>query len=222
VNERDARAEICRVGKSLFDRGYAHGTSGNISMRLGEGQGYLITPTDACLGFLEPSELARLNDGGMQVAGGRASKTSVLHLRIYAEARAFDPNTSCVIHTHSAHCVALSLNACGEELLAPLTPYFVMKVGHVPVIPYQRPGAPETAEAVATAIARYGRQGTPLRGVMLERLGPVVWHDAPASAMAVLEELEEAARLAMLGGTAVEPLSEARIDELRRAFAARW
>jgi ribulose-5-phosphate 4-epimerase/fuculose-1-phosphate aldolase len=222
VNERDARAEICRIGKSLFDRGYVHGTSGNISVRLGEGSGYLITPTDACLGFLEPAGLARLDDDGVQVAGERASKTSALHLRIHAEARAFDPKTSCVIHTHSVHCVALTLKPCGDELLPALTPYFVMKVGHVPVVPYQRPGAPEAVEAVAVAIQRYGRRSTALRGVMLERLGPVVWHDAPGSAMAVLEELEETARLVMLCGESLEPMSEARIDELRRAFGARW
>jgi ribulose-5-phosphate 4-epimerase/fuculose-1-phosphate aldolase len=222
MNEHDARAEMCRIGRSLFDRGYVHGTSGNISFRLGDGSGYLITPTDACLGFLEPSALARLDEHGVQVSGGRASKTSALHLRILAEARAFDPETACVIHTHSAHCVALTLKPCGEELLAPLTPYFVMKVGHVPVVPYERPGAPQAVEAVAAAIVRYGRRGTALRGVMLERLGPVVWHDAPAVAMAVLEELEETARLVILAGAGIESLSEARIQELRRAFNARW
>ena len=112
------------------------------------------------------------------------------------------------------------------ELLPPITPYFVMKVGHVPRIAYQRPGAPEAAEAVAQAIARYGQRGTPIRAVMLERLGPNVWHDSPAAAMAVLEELEETARLycMSLAGSrgAPAPLDEARIEELRRQFGAHW
>jgi ribulose-5-phosphate 4-epimerase/fuculose-1-phosphate aldolase len=222
MNEHDARAEICRVGKSLFDRGYVHGTAGNISVRLADGAGYLITPTDACLGFLDPSRLARIDTNGEQIAGDRASKTMRVHARIYAAAIEFDPPTACVIHTHSAHCVALSLRPPGEELLRPITPYFVMKVGHVPLIPYDRPGAPAVAEAVAAAIERYGERGTPIRAVMLERLGPNVWHDSPATAMAVLEELEETARLIMMTGGELEPLTESQIDELRRTFAARW
>jgi len=223
MNERDARAEICRVGKSLFDRGYVHGTAGNVSVRLDDDSGYLITPTDACLGFLEASRIARVDGRLQQVSGDRASKTLLVHSRIYAAARAFDGGTSCVIHTHSAHCVALTLRRpLAEELLAPITPYFVMKVGHVPLIPYGRPGAPQVAEAIAEAIRRYGDRGSPIRAVMLARLGPNVWHDSPASAMAVLEELEETARLALSSPVDPEPLDEPRIDELRRAFGARW
>jgi ribulose-5-phosphate 4-epimerase/fuculose-1-phosphate aldolase len=126
-----------------------------------------------------------------------------------------DCDTACVIHTHSAHCVALTLKASETELLPPITPYFVMKVGHVPMIPYKRPGAPETVQAVADVIQRYGAAGTPIRAVMLERLGPNVWHDNPASAMAVLEELEETARLVVLAGGLTEPLTEEQIDDLR-------
>jgi ribulose-5-phosphate 4-epimerase/fuculose-1-phosphate aldolase len=112
----------------------------------------------------------------------------------------------------------------GPELLPALTPYFVMKVGHVPVIPYHRPGAPEAAQAVAESIARYGAQGTPLRAVMLERLGPNVWHDSPASAMATLEELEETARLAcqIPPQARPAPLSREQIQALRDTFGARW
>jgi ribulose-5-phosphate 4-epimerase/fuculose-1-phosphate aldolase len=223
MKEREARGEICRVGKSLFDRGYVHGTSGNISVRLDDEAGYLITPTDACLGFLEPSRLALVDRSLQQVSGDRASKTLQIHSRIYAAANAFDATTSCIIHTHSTNCVALTLRQpLGEELLAPITPYFVMKVGHVPLIAYGRPGAAEVADAVADMIRRYGARGTPLRAVMLERLGPNVWHDSPALAMAVLEELEEMARLVVSSPVSPEPLSESQIDELRRAFAARW
>ncbi|KAB2902635.1 MAG: aldolase, partial [Burkholderiaceae bacterium] len=194
-------------------------------VRLDDG-GFLITPTDACLGFLDPARLARLDVQGRQVGGDRASKTIALHARIYAAARAFDAQTACVIHTHSTHCVALTLQptdaGTNGELLPALTPYFVMKVGHVPVIPYHRPGAPEAAEAVAQAIGRYGAQGTPLRAVVLERLGPNVWHDTPAAAMATLEELEETARLWLLSSPKPAALDAARIDELRTTFGARW
>ncbi|MEO6016531.1 MAG: aldolase [Polaromonas sp.] len=238
LSENHARDEICRVGKSLFDRGYVHATAGNISVRLGasEGGGFLITPTDACLGTLDPARLARLDSQGVQTSGDRASKTIALHSTIYAAASAFDTQTRCVIHTHSSHCVAVTL-AAGQglqdasaapqgELLPALTPYFVMKVGHVPVIPYHRPGDPLAASRVAEVIAHYGRAGTPVRAVMLERLGPNVWHDSPAAAMAVLEELEETARLWMLCSATGKPLPTAlaphQIDELRQTFGARW
>jgi ribulose-5-phosphate 4-epimerase/fuculose-1-phosphate aldolase len=222
MNENRAREEICRVGASLFQRGYVHATAGNISVRLDDG--YLITPTDACLGFLDPAALARLDLDLNQTGGERASKTIALHARIHDAASRFDAGTRCVIHTHSTHCVALTLNGPGEELLPAITPYFVMKVGHVPVVPYHRPGAPEAAEQVARTIAHYGAQGTPIRAVMLARLGPNVWHDSPAQAMAVLEELEETAKLWLLCGAAARPqaLGSAQIEELRQSFGARW
>ncbi|MEO5734582.1 MAG: aldolase [Rubrivivax sp.] len=228
MTESDAREEICRVGQSLFQRGYVHATAGNISLRLDDG-GYLITPTDACLGMLNPGRLARLDSRLEPLSGDRASKTIALHARIHDAARRFDPQTRCVIHTHSTHCVALSLlpgytpAAAGwPELLPALTPYFVMKVGHVPLIGYQRPGAPEAAAAAAQAIADYGSRGTPIRALMLERLGPNVWHDSPAAAMAVLEELEETARLWLLNGRQSDALDPGCIDDLRRTFGARW
>ena len=227
MTERDAREEICRIGRSLFERGYAHATTGNISVRLeeSEGGGFLITPTDACLGFLEPSRLARLDAQAQQLSGDRASKTIALHAHIYSAARQFDTATRCVIHTHSTHCVALTLQPQSQahpELLPAVTPYFVMKVGRVPVIAYHRPGDPQAAAQVAQVIRRYGEAGTPIRAVMLERLGPNVWHDSPAAAMAVLEELEETARLMSLSALAPVPLTDVQIDELRQAFGARW
>jgi ribulose-5-phosphate 4-epimerase/fuculose-1-phosphate aldolase len=238
LTESAARDEICRIGKSLFDRGYVHATAGNISVRLdaSEGGGFLITPTDACLGSLDPARLARLDDQAVQTSGDRASKTIALHSMIYRAAVAFDAQTRCVIHTHSTHCVAVTLtsghNAPGAdatpamELLPALTPYFVMKVGHVPVIPYHRPGDPLVASWVADVIEQYGSAGTPVRAVMLERLGPNVWHDSPAAAMAVLEELEETAKLWALCHTAGKPLpaalTEPQINELRQTFGARW
>ncbi|WP_290869527.1 aldolase [Aquabacterium sp.] len=229
MDEAQARDEICRVGRSLFERGYVHATAGNISVRLADG--YLITPTDACLGALQPERLARLDADGQQLSGDRGSKTIVLHRRIYAASEATAAPARCVIHTHSTHLVACSLAAAssaggqwteGADLLPPITPYFVMKVGHVPHIAYHRPGAPEAAEAVARAIARHAAAGHPIRAVMLARLGPNVWHETPASAMATLEELEETARLWQLSGPGITPLNATQLAELRATFGAAW
>jgi ribulose-5-phosphate 4-epimerase/fuculose-1-phosphate aldolase len=219
MTETQAREEICRVGRSLFERGYVHATAGNISVRLDDG--FLITPTDACLGFLDPARLAKLDAQGQPVSGDKGSKTIALHRQIYAAASEHDANTRCVIHTHSTHCVALSLNAQGPELLPPITPYFVMKVGHVPLVPYHRPGSPDAAQAVAALIRQYAARGAPIRAVMLTRLGPNVWHDTPAAAMATLEELEETARLMQLQAD-TPALHASALDELRQAFGARW
>ena len=221
MTENQARDEICRVGKSLFERGYVHATAGNISVRLDDG-GFLITPTDACLGFLEPTQLARLDAEARQTSGPIASKTIALHAAIYRAATTFDAQTRCVIHTHSTHCVGLTLQPGGTELLPPITPYFVMKVGHVPVIPYFRPGDPAAAQAVAQAIQAWGERGTPIRAVMLTRLGPNVWHQTPAAAMATLEELEETAQLWAHAQPKPEPLTEAQINELRTTFGVHW
>jgi 3-dehydro-4-phosphotetronate decarboxylase len=220
MNENAAREEICRVGRSLFERGYVHATAGNISVRLDDG--FLITPTDACLGFLDPAQLARVDLQGTQRSGAQASKTLALHRRIYEAQAALGAPVACVLHTHSTHCVALTLRDAGGELLPPITPYFVMKVGHVPVVPYHRPGDPRVAEIVAGMIARYHQQGTPIRAAMLSRLGPNVWHTSPAQAMAVLEELEETAKLWHLSAQAPAPLAEDAIEELRRSFGASW
>ena len=218
MNEARLREEICRVGHGLYARGLAHSTAGNISARLPDG--WLITPTDACLGLLDPARLAKVDADGNAASGDRPSKTLSLHRAIYGA----DPGARCVIHTHSTHLVAASLAGPwqGEDLLPPLTPYFVMKVGHVPLIPYRRPGDPDAARLVAEAIARFAARGTPIRAVMLARLGPDAWHDSPASAMAVLEELEETARVWLLSGRTAAILPDAAIDELRRTFGACW
>lgn len=210
------REEICRVGASLYARGYVHATAGNISVRTQTG--YLITPTDACLGTLNPAQLAHVDFEGVQLSGERASKTLVLHRRIYAA----DPEARCVIHTHSTHLVALSLAGAwhANDIVPPITPYFVMKVGHVPLIPYHRPGDPVVADEVALRIEAMRELGTPIHAVLLDRLGPTVWHRTPALASAVLEELEETARLWLM--TRPAPLQEAQIDDLRTHFGASW
>lgn len=215
-----ARAEIVRVGASLFQRGYVHATAGNISVRLPDAQGFLITPTDACLGFLQTDRLAHVTADGVQLSGDRASKTLALHRRIYDA----DPSAQCVLHTHSTHLVALTLAGVhhSDSILPPITPYFVMKVGRVPLVPYHRPGDPAAAEWVAQRIKAGLAQGLPLRAVMMDRLGPNVWHQSPAAAMATLEELEETARLWLLTQPRPGPLTDAQIDELRQHFGAIW
>jgi 3-dehydro-4-phosphotetronate decarboxylase len=225
MNETQAREEICRVGNSLFARGYVHATAGNISVRLEDG--FLITPTDACLGDLDPAQIAYVDFAGQHARGDHPSKTLALHRKIYEATGQWDSalgaKPRCVIHTHSTHCVALTLRAApSEELLAPITPYFVMKVGHVPLIPYYRPGDAAAAENVAQVILRYAFRGLPLRAAMLARLGPNVWHETPASTMAVLEELEETAKLACLSPSAIAPLTQQHIEALRQTFGAYW
>jgi len=210
------REEICRVGASLFTRGYVHASAGNISVRTETG--FLITPTDACLGNLDPARLAEIGPDGTQTSGDRASKTLVLHRRIYDA----DAEARCVIHTHSTHLVALSLAGVWavDDIIPPITPYYVMKVGHVPLIPYYRPGDPAVGDEVAQRIEAMREKGTPIRAVMLDRLGPNVWHRSLAEASAVLEELEETARLWLMARPA--PLSSLQLEELRKHFGARW
>jgi ribulose-5-phosphate 4-epimerase/fuculose-1-phosphate aldolase len=213
------RAEVARVGASLFERGLVHSTAGNISVRLSaeQGGGFLITPTDACLGFIDPEQLAWVSEDGTALSGARASKTLTLHRRIYATV----PAAHCVLHTHSTHLVALTLQGVwrNTDILPPLTPYQLMKVGHVPLVAYRVPGDAAVADDVAALISN---APLPLRAVMLERLGPTVWHDSPSSAMALLEELEETARLWLMTDRHAEPLTDAQIDDLRTRFNAPW
>lgn len=220
MNESLAREELCRVGQSLFQRGYVHATAGNISVRLDDG--YLITPTDACLGFLEPDRISRIDRNGKHVSGDKPSKTLSFHEHIYATCEALGRPTSCVLHTHSTACVALSLDEPEDQLLPALTPYFVMKVGRVPLLPLHRPGDPALGPLVAQQIRDWHARGVVLRAAMLRRIGPTVWHDTPASAMATLEELEETARLWQAHQRCAAPLSPAQIAELRSVFGATW
>ena len=205
------REEICVTGASLYQRGYTVGSAGNISARLDDG--WLITPTDACLGRLDPADIAKVDFNGNAVSGGKPSKTLALHRGIYArnaEARG-------VVHTHATHLVALTLTGVWHEhdVLPPITPYYVMKVGHVPLVRYRRPGDPDVAEEVAALAGS-------VRAVLLERLGPVVWERSVSQAAYALEELEETARLWLMTNPRPTPLDEAALAELRTHFGARW
>ena len=210
-DEARIREEICSTGASLYQRGYTVGSAGNISARLDDG--WLITPTDACLGRLDPAEIAKVDLAGNAVSGGKPSKTLTLHRGIYAR----NAQTRGIVHTHSTHLVALTLAGVWSEadVLPPITPYYVMKVGHIPLIRYRRPGDPQVAEQIA-ALA------DSVRGVLLERLGPVVWERSVGQASYALEELEETARLWLMTNPKPAPLDEAALEELRTVFGARW
>lgn len=210
-DESRLRDEICAVGASLYARGYTTGTAGNISARLADG--WLITPTDACLGTLDPARLAKVSSDNEWISGDKPSKTLALHRGIYAR----NESARCVLHTHSTHLVALTLAgvASAEAVLPPITPYQVMKIGRVPLISYARPGAASVAEQVAALAAE-------VRGVLLERLGPVVWADSVSRASNALEELEETARLWLMLNPRPAPLSPAQVAELESTFGVRW
>ncbi|NMY01924.1 aldolase [Pseudomonas sp. WS 5059] len=210
-NENTLREEICDVGASLYTRGYTVGSAGNISARLEDG--WLITPTDACLGRLDPAAIAKVNLAGEWVSGDKPSKTLALHRQVYDR----NPGVGGVVHTHSTHLVALTLAGVWQEdtILPPLTPYQVMKVGRIPQIAYERPGSPKVAERVAQLANR-------VRGVMLERLGPVIWESSVSKASYALEELEETARLWLMTGPRPAPLPQSALDELHAAFGVQW
>lgn len=210
-NEQQLREEIVWAGSSLYQRGYTVGTAGNISARLEDG--WLITPTDACLGRLEAAKIAKVSTTGEWVSGDKPSKTLLLHRQVYDR----NPQVNSVVHTHSTHLVGLTLQGVWQQssILPPITPYQVMKVGRIPLIDYRRPGAAEVAEQVALLACE-------VRGVMLERLGPVLWGSSVATACAALEELEETARLWLQSAVKPQPLSEQAVAELCEVFSTRW
>ena len=209
--ESRAREEIARIGADLYSRRYTVGSAGNISARLEDG--WLITPTDACLGHLDPAKIAKVGRDGEWVSGDKPSKTLALHRGVYERNR----EARGIVHTHSTHLVALTLAGVWNDadVLPPITPYYVMKVGHIPLIRYQRPGDPQVAQQIA-ALAES------VRGVLLERLGPVVWERSVSQASYVLEELEETARLWLMTNPRPAPLDETALEELRTVFGARW
>ncbi|HAP28143.1 MAG TPA: aldolase [Achromobacter sp.] len=211
TEEARIREEICTIGASLYARGYTVGAAGNISARLDDG--WLITPTDACLGRLDPAQLSKVDLDGNWVAGGKPSKTLLLHQGIYRAS----PESRGIVHTHSTHLVALTLAGVWrpDEVLPPITPYQVMKVGRIPLIGYRRPGDPQAAAEVAAVAAE-------VRGALFERLGPVVWERSVSHASYALEELEETARLWLMTQPRPKPLTDEAIEALRATFGARY
>jgi ribulose-5-phosphate 4-epimerase/fuculose-1-phosphate aldolase len=210
MSEAAVREELALLAKSLFDRGYSVGTAGNISVRLVDG--YLMTPTNSCLGRLDPARISKLAPDWSHLSGDRPSKEVFLHRAVLA-AR---PEASAVVHLHSTHATAISCLAPehGDAEIPPLTPYFVMRIGRrLPCVRYYRPGDAAMEPAVFEA-ARAAK------ALLLANHGPVVSGATLEEAVYAAEELEEAARLALLlrGVPGVRSLSGTQVEDLLRTF----
>jgi ribulose-5-phosphate 4-epimerase/fuculose-1-phosphate aldolase len=207
MNENKLREEICTVGASLYQRGLTAGSSGNISARVDDG--WLLTPTNSCLGTLDPARLSRLDWSGQLISGDPPSKEAVLHRAMYEER----PHSGAIVHLHCAHAAAVScmsgLN--DKNCMPPLTAYYVMKVGKLPLAPYHRPGDPELGEAVRELARKHW-------SVLLANHGPVVAGKDLESALNAMEELEATAKIfLLLHWHNPRILSEDEADELRTA-----
>jgi ribulose-5-phosphate 4-epimerase/fuculose-1-phosphate aldolase len=206
--EAQLRDALVERGKSLYDRGYAHGSSGNLSVRLADG--VLITPTGSSLGRLDPVRLSKIDLDGTPVAGDPPSKEAFLHLAMYAER----PTARAIVHLHCTCAVAVSclVHDDPRNVLAPLTAYHVMRVGVLPLIPYHRPGDRALAEAVRRTAANH-------RAVRLANHGPVVAGKSLDDAVDSAEELEQTAELSLLlGGRRVNALTPAQVAEIEAVF----
>jgi 3-dehydro-4-phosphotetronate decarboxylase len=208
MNETKLREEICSLGKSMFDRGLTPGSSGNISVRLEDG--WLMTPTNACLGRLDPVKLSRLDAKGNLVSGDKATKESFLHLSVYQER----PNAGAIVHLHSTHSVAVSCLADvdPEQPIPPITAYYVMKIGKLVLLPYYPPGDMTLANAVREVAGKH-------HAILLANHGPVVAGKDLESAVYATEELEETAKLyLMLRGNRLRILAPEQVAELHRKY----
>ena len=201
--------EICRVGASLFNRGLTHGSTGNISATLPDG-GWLMTPTGSSLGTLDPARLSRLDASGRHIGGDKPTKEAFLHTCMYRER----PRSGAVVHLHSTHSVAVScLDGIDHaNCLPPITAYYVMRIGALPLVPYFPPGDEALAEAVAKLAGKH-------HAVLLANHGPVVAGTSLAAAQDAIEELEETAKLfLMLRGEKVRALTPEQVAELKARF----
>ncbi|MBV8574224.1 MAG: aldolase [Acetobacteraceae bacterium] len=208
ADENRLRENICSLGRSIFERGLTAGSSGNVSVRLDDG--WLFTPTNVSLGGLDPARLSKLDSAGKHVAGDRPSKESFLHRAMYEErARA-----GAIVHLHSTHSAAVSCmdGLDCENCIPPLTAYFVMKIGRLPLIPYYRPGDPKLGDAIRDRARKHP-------AVLLANHGPVVSGATLEAASYAIEELEETAKLfLLLRGSAARVLTEHQIAELEAVF----
>ena len=209
MTEPRLREEITRFGRSLFERGLTPGSSGNISVRLDDG-GWLVTPTNASLGFLDPARISRLDPQGRLLAGDAPTKEVPLHSALYQTRGA----ARAVVHLHSTHSVALSMlpEIDPRAALPPMTAYYVMKCGQTALVPYFRPGDPAVADAIKGLAGKYS-------SVLLANHGPVVSGDTLESAVFAMEELEETARLyLLLRGLNPRHLSPQQVADLTKVF----
>lgn len=210
MSETTVREQMAVLGKSLFDRGLTFGSSGNFSARLDDG--YLITPTNSCLGRLDPARITKLDLHGNHVSGDKASKEAFLHLSMYGE-RA---SAGAVVHLHSTHSVAVSVIDGLDERnpIPPITAYYVMKVGRLALLPYYPPGDLSLANAVREVARKH-------HSILLANHGPVIAGVDLENAVYATEELEETARLfLMLRREKIKVLDEDAVAELERRFGA--
>lgn len=208
MNESRLREEITTLGRSIYDRGLTHGSTGNISARCADG--WLLTPTGSSLGRLDPARIAKLDWSGKLVSGDAPSKENFLHLAMYEER----PQSGAVIHLHSTHSVAVSVLADVNtaDVLPPLTAYYVMRIGSLPLVPYYAPGDVALAGAVRKFASRH-------HAVLLANHGPVVGGSTLAAAADAIEELEATARLyLLLRGEPIRPLNAEQVAELKRRY----
>ena len=210
MKEGALREQICELARSIFERGLTHGSTGNISARCDDG--WLLTPTGSSLGRLDPARLSKLDWEGKLLAGDAPSKESFLHLAMYQERS----QNQAVIHLHSTYSVAVSVLAEVDprDVLPPITAYYVMRIGTLPLVPYFAPGDMALAQAVRGYAGKH-------HAVLLANHGPVVAGGSLAAASDAVEELEETAKLfLLLKGQPVRALSAEQCAELRKRFPA--
>ena len=206
--ESALREEIAALAKSMYERGLTHGSTGNISAKLADG--WLLTPTGSSFGRIDPARISKLDWSGKLLAGDPPSKEAFLHLAMYQE-RA--QNTA-VVHLHSVHSVAVSVleDIDPHDALPPLTAYYVMRIGHLPLVPYYAPGDMALADAVRAYAGRH-------HAVLLANHGPVVAGSSLAAAADAVEELEATAKLyLLLRGSRVRGLTSEQVADLQRRF----
>lgn len=211
MSETERREALATLSRSLFERGLSSGSTGNISVRIDDG--WLMTPTGSSLGALDPAKLSKLDENGRHVAGDPPTKESVIHTAVFAQR----PAAGAVVHLHSPYAVAVSCLADvdADDVMPPLTPYYVMRVGVLPLVPYFPPGDPDLAAAVAAAATNH-------HAMLLANHGPVVAGVSLEDAIYASEELEETAKLfIMLHGRPIRPLTEAQVATLHERFPAK-
>ncbi len=209
MSDTKLRDDICRLGRSLFERGLTPGSSGNISVRCDDG-GWLVTPTNASLGWLDPAKLSKLDATGRLISGDAPTKEVPLHTALY-ETRA---SSQAIVHLHSTHSVAVSMlpQVNPRAVLPPMTPYYMMKCGATALVPYYRPGDPAVADAIKGLAGKYS-------SVLLANHGPVVAGDSLEAAVYAMEELEETAKLyLLLRGLNPRHLSPEHVNDLVKVF----
>lgn len=208
MSDGTLRDRIAEYGRSMFDRGLTFGSSGNISVRTEDG--WLMTPTNVALGRLDPARLSKLGPDGRHLSGDAPTKEAMLHLAMYRER----PAAQAVVHLHATHSVAVSCLADvdPEDVLPPITAYYVMRIGRLPLIPYYPPGDSGLADAVGAKAAAHS-------AILLANHGPVVAGGSLEAAVGAIEELEETARLhLLLQGHRTRFLTAEQVAALRERF----